>query len=151
MSSVPWGASVTPRTLRFRDFELDPAEFELRRAGHCIRLERKPMELLILLAEKRGQLVTRKEIIERIWGTDFFFDAERGINNAIRKIRAALNDDSELPRFVETIVGKGYRFIGPIEVPAIGSLGFVLCPSTRFFTQFGTYRTQLGPYLGVNP
>jgi TolB-like protein/DNA-binding winged helix-turn-helix (wHTH) protein/Tfp pilus assembly protein PilF len=114
---------VTP--LRFRDFELSPDEFELCRAGHRIRLERKPMELLILLAEKQGQLVTRKEIIERIWGKDFSFDAERGINNAVRKIRAALGDDSELPRFVETVLGKGYRFISPIEVlagPAVGQL-----------------------------
>jgi TolB-like protein/DNA-binding winged helix-turn-helix (wHTH) protein/Flp pilus assembly protein TadD len=101
--------------LRFRDYQLDPDGFELRRAGHRLRLERKPMELLILLAEKQGQLVKREEIIERIWGKDFFFDAENGINNAIRKIRSALNDDPEQPRFVETSVGKGYRFIAPVE------------------------------------
>lgn len=76
------------------------------------------MDLLILLAEKRGQLVSREEIIERVWGKDLFFDAEGGINNVVRKIRAALNDDPERPRFVETVVGKGYRFIGPIEVLA---------------------------------
>lgn len=106
---------MTPPRLHFHDFDLDPGQFELRRAGHRIRLERKPMELLILLAEKRGQLVAREEIIERVWGKDFSFDAERGINNTMRKIRAALNDDPERPRFVETVVGKGYRFIGPIE------------------------------------
>jgi DNA-binding winged helix-turn-helix (wHTH) protein len=109
---------VTPQPLRFLDFELDPAQFELRLSGHRIRLERKPLELLILLAEKQGQLVAREEIIERVWGKGFSFDAERGINNTVRKIRAALNDDPEKPRFVETVVGKGYRFIGPIEVPA---------------------------------
>lgn len=101
--------------LRFRDFELDPAQFELRRAGHRVRLERKPLELLILLVEKWGELVSREEIIQRVWGKDFFFDAERGVNNAIRKIRSALNDDSEQPRFVETVVGKGYRFIAPMN------------------------------------
>src|SRR5215470_2959363 len=101
--------------LRFRDYQLDPEGFELRRAGHRLRLERKPMELLILLAEKQGQLVKREEIIEKLWGKDFFFDAENGINNAIRKIRSALNDDPEQPRFVETSVGKGYRFIAPVE------------------------------------
>ena len=101
--------------LRFRDYELDPDGFELCRAGHRLRLERKPMDLLILLAGKQGQLVKREEIIERIWGKDFFFDAENGINNAIRKIRSALNDDPEQPRFVETSVGKGYRFIAPVE------------------------------------
>ena len=101
--------------LRFRDYQLDPDGFELSRAGHRLRLERKPMELLILLAEKQGQLIKREEIIEKIWGKDFFFDAENGINNAVRKIRSALNDDPEQPRFVETSIGKGYRFITPVE------------------------------------
>src|SRR5690242_2713889 len=101
--------------MRFRDYQLDPDGFELRRAGHRLRLERKPMELLILLAEKQGQLVKREEIIEKIWGKDFFFDAENGINNAIRKIRSALNDNAEHPLFVETSLGKGYRFIASVE------------------------------------
>lgn len=101
--------------LRFRDHTLDCDAFELRRAGHRIRLERKPMELLILLAEKPGRLVSRDEIIEKIWGKNFSFDAENGVNNAIRKIRAALNDASEEPRYVETVVGKGYRFISSVE------------------------------------
>jgi TolB-like protein/DNA-binding winged helix-turn-helix (wHTH) protein/Tfp pilus assembly protein PilF len=108
--------------LCFWDYELDPDGFELCRAGHRIRLERKPMELLILLAEKRGHLVGREEIIDKIWGKDFFFDAENGINNAVRKIRSALNDDAERPRFVETAIGKGYRFIAPVE-PILGPLG----------------------------
>jgi TolB-like protein/DNA-binding winged helix-turn-helix (wHTH) protein/Tfp pilus assembly protein PilF len=102
--------------LRFRDYQLDPDEFELSRAGHRLRLERKPMELLILLAETQGQLVKREKIIEKIWGKDFFFDTENGINNAIRKIRSALNDDAEHPLFVETSLGKGYRFIAPVEL-----------------------------------
>ena len=101
--------------LRFRDYELDPDGFELCRAGHRVRMERKPMELLILLAENQGHLVKREEIIEKIWGKDFFFDAENGINNAIRKIRSAQNDDPEQPRFVETSVGRGYRFITPVQ------------------------------------
>src|SRR5215469_3073253 len=106
---MPWAK------LRFRDYELDPLGFELRCAGHRIRLERKPLELLILLAEKQGELIGREEIIEKVWGKDFFFDAENGVNNAVRKIRSALNDDPEQPRFVETSVGKGYRFIAPVE------------------------------------
>ena len=101
--------------LRFRDYQLDPDGFELCRAGHRLRLERKPMELLILLAENQGHLIRREEIIEKIWGKDFFFDAENGINNAIRKIRSALNDNAEHPLFVETSLGKGYRFIAPVE------------------------------------
>jgi DNA-binding winged helix-turn-helix (wHTH) protein len=94
--------SMSSAELRFRDYELDPDGFELCRAGHRLRLERKPMELLILLAEKQGQLIKREEIVEKSWGKDFFFDAESGINNAVRKIRSALNDDPEQPRFVET-------------------------------------------------
>jgi TolB-like protein/DNA-binding winged helix-turn-helix (wHTH) protein len=101
--------------LRFRDYELDPDGFELCRAGHRLHLERKPMELLILLAEKQGQLIKREEIIEKIWGKDFFFDAENGINNAVRKIRSALNDNAEHPLFVETSLGKGYRFIASVD------------------------------------
>jgi DNA-binding winged helix-turn-helix (wHTH) protein/tetratricopeptide (TPR) repeat protein len=107
---------MTSQPLRFRDFELDPSQFELRRAGHRIRLERKPMELLILLVEKQGQLVPREEMIERVWGKDLFFDAERGINNTIRKLRQALNDSAEAPRFIETIPMRGYRFVATVEI-----------------------------------
>src|SRR5258708_25981363 len=106
---------MSSEKLRFRDYLLDPDGFELCRAGHRLRLERKPMELLILLAENQGHLVKREEIIEKIWGKDFFFDAENGVNNAIRKIRSALNDSAEHPLFVETSLGKGYRFIASVE------------------------------------
>ena len=108
-------APMTSAKLRFREYELDPDGFTLVRAGHRIRLERKPMELLILLAERQGRLIAREEIIDKIWGKEFFFDSENGINNAVRKIRSALNDDAEHPRFVETAVGKGYRFIALVE------------------------------------
>jgi len=81
-----------------------------------LRLEKIPMELLILLVERREQLVNREEIIERLWGRDVFLDTEQGINTAIRKIRLALRDDPDEPRYLLTVVGKGYRFIGPIAV-----------------------------------
>jgi len=113
--------------LRFHDFELDPDQFELRRAGHRVRLERKPLELLIMLVERRGTLVFREEIIQRVWGGDVYFDAERGVNNAVRKIRAALHYESGQPQFVETVVGKGYRFIAPIKV---GGNGATTAPAT---------------------
>jgi len=112
---------MTSPPLRFHDFELDPAQFELRRAGHRVRLERKPLELLIMLVERRGTLVFREEIIQRVWGGDVYFDAERGVNNAVRKIRAALHDESGQPHFVETVVGKGYRFIAPIKLGGNGA------------------------------
>lgn len=105
------------RVARFAEFELDSGRYELRRGNHVLKLEKIPMELLILLAESSGQLVTRDQIIERIWGKGVFLDTEHGINTAIRKIRLALGDDSEQPRFVQTVTGKGYRFIAPpIEI-----------------------------------
>jgi len=98
------------------DFELDCGRFELTRNGRPIPVERKPMELLILLAERNGQLLTRAEIVERLWQRDVFVDTEHGINTAIRKIRHTLRDDAEEPRFVETVTGKGYRFVAPVVV-----------------------------------
>jgi TolB-like protein/DNA-binding winged helix-turn-helix (wHTH) protein len=73
------------------------------------------MELLILLATREGELVTRTEIAQRLWGNEVFVDTEHGINTAIRKVRQALGDDSEQPRFVQTVMGRGYRFVGPIS------------------------------------
>jgi DNA-binding winged helix-turn-helix (wHTH) protein/Tol biopolymer transport system component len=108
---------VPVAVFEFGDFKLDCDRFELTRAGRSLRLERKPMELLILLATRNGQLVTRTEIAGRLWGTEVFVDTEHGINTAIRKIRHALGDDSENPRFVQTVTGKGYRFSAPIVPP----------------------------------
>ena len=98
---------------RFRDFELDSSRYELRRGGRNLRLEKIPMDLLILLVEKNEHLITREEIIERIWGKNVFTDSDAGINTAIRKIRQTLNDDPENPRFIQTVVGRGYRFLAP--------------------------------------
>jgi len=113
--------------LRFgEDFELDLRAYELRRAGRILKLERIPLELLLLLVEKRGQLVTRDQIIERIWGKDVFLDTDNSINAAIRKIRQVLKDNPEQPRFVQTITGRGYRFIAPVmevtPTPAVEEL-----------------------------
>ncbi len=102
--------------MQFQDFELDVAGFELRRAGRPIKLEKQPLELLILLVEKQGKLVSQDEIAGKLWGKDVFVDTEQSVHSAIRKIRQALDDDPRAPQFVQTVVGKGYRFIGPIEV-----------------------------------
>jgi TolB-like protein/DNA-binding winged helix-turn-helix (wHTH) protein len=96
----------------FGEFKLDGTRFELRRNGRVLKIERIPLELLILLAERNGDIVSRQEIIDRLWGKDVFVDTEHGINTAIRKIRSVLRDDAEHPRFVQTIQGKGYRFVG---------------------------------------
>jgi len=101
--------------LRFGDFELDVPAYELRRDGRPLRLERQPMDLLIMLVERRGLLVTRADIIDRLWGKDVFVDVETGVHTAVRKIRQALHDSPEQPVFIDTVSGKGYRFIAPVE------------------------------------
>jgi DNA-binding winged helix-turn-helix (wHTH) protein len=104
-----------PNPVKFGDdLELDQRAYELRRAGRPLKLERIPMELLLLLLERRGQLVTREQIIERVWGKDVFLDADTSINSAIRKIRLVLKDDPEQPKFIQTVTGRGYRFIGGV-------------------------------------
>src|SRR6202047_4914850 len=98
------------------EIELDLGRYELRRQGRRVKLEKKPMELLIFLVSRRDQMVSRQEIVSKLWGSDLFIDTEPNINNIVRKIRTALGDDSAKPRFLETVVGKGYRFIGPVRV-----------------------------------
>jgi DNA-binding winged helix-turn-helix (wHTH) protein len=98
------------------DIELDLGRYELRRRGRRVKLEKKPMELLIFLVARREQLVTRQEIVTKLWRSDLFVDTEPNINNIVRKIRAALGDNPAKPRFLETVVGKGYRFVGPLRV-----------------------------------
>ena len=106
----------TRETLHFGDFELDVAAYELRRNGRAVRLERHPMDLLLLLIERRNDLVSRAEIVELLWGKDVFVDVETGVHTAIRKIRQALRDSPETPTFIETVPGRGYRFIATVEV-----------------------------------
>jgi len=102
------------RPVRFGSFELHPAAFDLRRGSRRIRLERRPMELLILLVERASDLVSRSEIVERLWGSDVFVDAEAGVNTAIRKVRRALGESAARPAHIETVPGKGYRFVTPV-------------------------------------
>jgi DNA-binding winged helix-turn-helix (wHTH) protein len=99
----------------FAEFELDVGAYVLRRQDEALRLEKMPMEVLILLVQRAGTLVQRSEIQERLWGSDVYVEHDSAINTALRKIRRTLGDDAEHPRFVETVVGKGYRFIAPIE------------------------------------
>lgn len=103
-------------TLRFGPFVLDVFGYELRRNGRRVRLERQPMDLLVLLVTRRGELITRDDIIRRLWSKNVFVEVETGVNTAIRKIRQALNDSPESPTFIETVTGKGYRFVASVEV-----------------------------------
>jgi TolB-like protein/DNA-binding winged helix-turn-helix (wHTH) protein/tetratricopeptide (TPR) repeat protein len=98
-------------------FELDVVGFQLLDRSDPVKLERIPLELLILLVERSGQLVSRDEIASRLWGSGVHVDVESGVNTAVRKLRAALKDSPERPNFIETVPGKGYRFIGPVSKP----------------------------------
>src|SRR5215469_12910405 len=98
--------------VRFGQFILDIDQYELTCAGRRVRMERIPMDLLILLVRESGRLIGREEIIEQLWGKGLHFDTDNSINTAIRKIRHALGDDSSDPKYVETVPGKGYRFKG---------------------------------------
>jgi eukaryotic-like serine/threonine-protein kinase len=126
LTSFRVGSPVSSEAARIQEpikfgseFELDLRAYELRRCGKPLKLERIPMELLVLLVERRGELVTRDQIIDRLWGKDVFLDTDNSINAAIRKIRQALKDDWDRPRFVLTITGKGYRFVAPLEEIAV--------------------------------
>lgn len=101
------------------EVEVDLGRYELRRFGRRIKLEKKPMELLIFLLGRREQMVSRDEIAKKLWRSDLFIDTEKNINNIVRKLRTALGDNGDKQRFLETVVGKGYRFVGPVRV--IGS------------------------------
>jgi TolB-like protein/DNA-binding winged helix-turn-helix (wHTH) protein/Flp pilus assembly protein TadD len=109
--------SAGPReSFRFREYELDVAGYQLRRHGRPVRIERQPMDLLILLVKRRQQLVSRGEIVDLLWGKGVFVDVETGVHTAMRKIRQALHDSPDDSRFIETVPGKGYRFVAPVEV-----------------------------------
>jgi len=99
------------KKIRFGEFELDFGRFQLFRRGQPVRLEGLPLQLLMFLVGNQGQLVTREQIAEALWGKDVFVDVEQGINTAIRKVRMALDDNSAQPQYLQTVVGRGYRFV----------------------------------------
>ena len=101
--------------VRFGPFEVDPQSGELRRSGRRVNLQGQPFQVLALLLERPGEMVTRDELCTRLWPADTFVDFERGLNKAIAKLRGALNDNPEKPRFIETLPLRGYRFIAPVE------------------------------------
>jgi len=101
--------------IRFgEDFEVDASARRLRRGGHVVKLERIPLEILVLLLEHGGEIVTRDEIAAKVWGKGVFLDTDNSTRGAIRKIRQVLKDDPEHPRFIQTVTGQGYRFIAPV-------------------------------------
>jgi TolB-like protein/DNA-binding winged helix-turn-helix (wHTH) protein/Tfp pilus assembly protein PilF len=104
--------------IRFAEgYELDLRPRRLRRGSRVLRLERIPLEILILLLEHRGEIVTRDQIVSRVWGQGVFLDTDNSIRGAIRKLRQVLKDDAKTPRFIQTVTGQGYRFVATIIGP----------------------------------
>ena len=106
---------MTSGRVRFGDNEADLDSGELRRAGVDVPIQDLPFRLLAALLERPGQIVSRADLTARLWGSETFVDAAAGLNTAVAKLREALNDNAERPRFVETVPKRGYRFIAPVE------------------------------------
>src|SRR5262249_19622659 len=110
--------------IRFSSFEVNVEVGELRRYGHRIKLQDKPFQILMVLLEHPGRLVSREELRGHLWSKDTFVDFDHNLNNAVDKLRKALNDSAEQPKFIETIPRRGYRFIAAVErqsAPSINS------------------------------
>ena len=107
--------ATNSRILRFGQYELDLDARELRKSGIRIKLQDQPLQILAMLLERPGMIVTREELKKKLWTEDTFVDFDLSLNSAVKKLRQALNDDSENPRYVETLYRRGYRFIGPIN------------------------------------
>ena len=107
--------------VRLGDFEVDLEAGELRKHGRKLKLQEKPFQILTILLERPGRVVSREELVKRLWPDDTFVDFERGLNTAIRKLRSALGDSAEKPHYIETVARRGYRFIGTLDKPARSS------------------------------
>jgi TolB-like protein/Tfp pilus assembly protein PilF len=113
--------SQLPRgVLRFGVFEIDVRAGELRRNGVRLKLQEQPFQVLCMLVERTGEVVTREELRNRLWPADTFVDFDHSVNAAIRRLRDALGDSAENPRFVETLARRGYRFIAPVNAVLVG-------------------------------
>ena len=117
-------------TLIFGAYELDLQAGVLRKDGIRLRCQEQPLQVLAALAERPGELVTREELRRRVWPQDTFVDFDHALNTAVKKIRAALNDDADAPRYIETVPRRGYRFLVPVtdegrqkRFPRLGNRG----------------------------
>jgi DNA-binding winged helix-turn-helix (wHTH) protein len=111
-------ASTSPPPLfRFGAFQLDLQAAQLLKNGRVVRLKPQPFRLLELLVSRAGEVVTREEIRELLWGNDTFVDFDQGVNSAVKQVRDALGEDADRPLYVETVPKRGYRFVAPVEAP----------------------------------
>jgi cholera toxin transcriptional activator len=107
------------KSVRFGVFEVDFAASELRKSGVRIRLQEQPFQILAILLERPGELVTREDLRAKLWPADTFVDFDHGLNTAVNKLREALGDSASSPRYIETLARRGYRFLAPVERPPV--------------------------------
>src|SRR2546430_1753858 len=103
--------------MRFGIFEVDLQAGQLRRNGCKVRLQDQPFQVLAMLLKRPGEVVPREDLRARLWSSDTFVDFDHGLNAAVKRLRDALGDSAENPRFVETLARRGYRFLAPVELP----------------------------------
>src|SRR5262245_25491280 len=106
-----------PRTVRFGVFEVDVSSGELRKNGVKVKLQEQPFRVLVALLQHEGEVVTREELRQELWSTDTFVDFDHSLNAAVKRLRDALDDTAENPRFIETLPRRGYRFMAPVTSP----------------------------------
>lgn len=143
-------ANGASSVVRFGTFELDHRAGELRRNGARVRLQEQPLQVLAMLLERPGEVVTREELHGRLWSSDTFVDFDHGLNAAIKRLRDALGDSAENPRFVETLARRGYRFIAPVEnskQPVLAAP--LITPATEATSRFRRWLPILVSALGV--
>src|SRR5205814_8702563 len=122
------GISSSGGIVRFGAFELDGEAGELRNAGTKIRLQEQPLQILQILLEHPGKVISREELRQKVWSSEIFVDFDHGINNAIKRLRQALADTAETPRYIETLPRRGYRFVGRIERSAATMRSLAVLP-----------------------
>jgi len=125
------------RVLRFGYYEVDLRTAELHRAGMRVRLHGQPFQVLAMLLERRGDVVTREELKQRLWPEDTFVDFDHSLNTAINKLREALGDSADNPRFVETLPRRGYRFIAPVSATGVANAPGAISAVSRSEAEHG--------------
>lgn len=140
----------SPHQVRFGDFEVDLQTGELCRKGHRFPLQGQPFQVLAILLERRGQLVTRQELKNKLWPSDTFVDFDHSLNKAVNRLREALMDSAECPRFIETLPRRGYRWVGPAcqEIPPPKGLVLPVQTPSAAYDPSGLARKSVVHYLG---
>ncbi len=130
--------SMKPPTYRFGIFELDLQSGELRRNGSKVKIQEQSLQVLALLLAHAGEPVTRHELRNQLWPADTFVDFDHSINAAIKRLREALSDESENPRFIETLPRRGYRFIAPVDGSSVPIVVQLACEARLFSRGIGS-------------